>query len=233
MKFLTPYEQMQLMNNLYRVYGSQKAVADALNVSQQVFNYWLHVAKKPPYEKLLEMQKLWEKTQAKYDETFSKGHQDNLALLSDKAGNIKNYTQCSSGKGSGESAKSLLDIDAIYYNQTLKSAEDRLHLSLRTIFAVILLHCCDEKGEFKLNPNELKKEILPYIDIDFSTVMNKLCDLGLIEPFFYQEESYGFIALEKYMRSEIFSEAREQRNQRLNILHDAQLAKSRRPQQYH
>ena len=65
MKQITVCEEEALMRGLCQVFGTQRNVAKALDVSQQRFNYWLNVAKKRPYEKVLEMQELYEKMQPK------------------------------------------------------------------------------------------------------------------------------------------------------------------------
>jgi hypothetical protein len=232
MKLMTPYEQAKLMNNLYHAFGTQQAVADALHVSQQVFNYWLHVARRPPYEKVLEMQKLWEKIKAEKElETPKEEHSDRI--LKCQKENSQSIGALFNNEKGVKLNKPLLDMNKIYSNKKLKEAEERLHMPLRTIFAILLTYCCDSHGEFPLNPNTLKEQILPYVDIDFSAAVNALCNLGLVEDFLYQKESYGFIALEDYACKPSFSEAREQINQRLEFLHDAQHVMPSYSKNYH
>jgi hypothetical protein len=217
-------EEVTLLHNLCQALGSQEKVAEAMRTSQQRINYWLHTAKKLPYDQVLQMQKLLAKVQAKSDEGFDKKEVEekdktNLQdFMSDQAIMLN---------------KSLFNIESVFQNEKLKGIEERLQLPIRTSFALLLMHCCDEHGEFELDAKVLKEEVLPYSDIDFDSILNTLCELGLIEKFDFHGKPYGLISLENYTRSMSSSRDKEQHKQPLDFFHDVQRGTTRNSRQYH
>ena len=127
----------------------------------------------------------------------------------------------------------MLDIESIFQDKKLKEMEEHLQLPIRTPFAILLLYCCDKHGEFELNSDELKKDILPYVDIDFNLILNSLCEIGLIEKFPYHGKTYGQILLENYVRDIKFPEERENDDEPLEYLYDRQSITSNNSTKYH
>jgi hypothetical protein len=53
--------------------------------------------------------------------------------------------------------------------------------------------CADREGRFKWKPRELKLDVLPYDDVDFSSVMDELATRGYIVKYRYGENVFGYI----------------------------------------
>lgn len=97
------------------------------------------------------------------------------------------------------SAGRVLDL-AIYQQKSLIRAEKKHLLPLRFVFAS-LVACCDEYGGFNWQPAELKALILPYIDLDFSKLLEALLLSGLVQKDELNGRVYGRIPLVgKYIR---------------------------------
>lgn len=65
-------------------------------------------------------------------------------------------------------------------------------LPIRVAFAG-LWTCCDREGRFKWRPRELKLDILPYDDCDFSRVLDALATRDFIKKYAVEREEFGHI----------------------------------------
>lgn len=74
----------------------------------------------------------------------------------------------------------------------LYDLEKETSLPLRVAFAG-LWTCCDREGRFKWRPRELKLDILPYDDCDFSRVLDALVTRGFIVKYESGREEFAFI----------------------------------------
>ncbi|MEE9451743.1 MAG: hypothetical protein V3V61_03190 [Gammaproteobacteria bacterium] len=74
----------------------------------------------------------------------------------------------------------------------LFEAEEECGLPLRLAFTYLLL-CGDREGRFRWQPRELKLDIMPYDDIDFSRVLEALADYKFITKYQHGEEFYGWV----------------------------------------
>ena len=80
----------------------------------------------------------------------------------------------------------------LFRHEQLFEAEQNSRLPLRLIF-IGLFTVVDSKGRFRWRPRQLKLDILPYDEIDFSTPLAALVDYGFIERYEYRGEYYGYI----------------------------------------
>jgi hypothetical protein len=74
----------------------------------------------------------------------------------------------------------------------LFDAERESGLPLRLGFAG-LWTCCDREGRFKWRPRELKLDVLPYDDCDFSSVLDALAERGFVVKYGAAPEIFGHI----------------------------------------
>jgi hypothetical protein len=74
----------------------------------------------------------------------------------------------------------------------LFDAEQETGLPLRIGFAG-LWTCSDREGRFKWRPRELKLDVLPYDDCDFSCVLDALATRGFIVKYASESEAFGYI----------------------------------------
>jgi hypothetical protein len=79
-----------------------------------------------------------------------------------------------------------------FKHSRLFDAELETGLPLRVGFAG-LWTCCDREGRFKWRPRELKLDVLPYDDCDFSHVLEALADHGFIVKYEFAVETFGYI----------------------------------------
>lgn len=80
----------------------------------------------------------------------------------------------------------------LFKHSGLFDAEKSYGLPLRIAF-VGLFCVCDRKGRFKWRPRELKLDILPYDDLDFSLVLDAFLDEGFIGKYVVNGNEYGYI----------------------------------------
>jgi hypothetical protein len=74
----------------------------------------------------------------------------------------------------------------------LYDAEVEFQLPLRLAFAG-LWTCCDREGRFKWRPRELKLDVLPYDECDFSRVLDALSTRGFVVKYASGNEEFGYI----------------------------------------
>jgi len=74
----------------------------------------------------------------------------------------------------------------------LFDAEQETGLPLRLGFAG-LWTCCDREGRFKWRPRELKLDVLPYDDCEFSRVLDALASRGFLVRYTNGTEVFGHI----------------------------------------
>jgi hypothetical protein len=74
----------------------------------------------------------------------------------------------------------------------LFDAEKAEKLPLRIAFAGLWCQC-DREGRFAWKPRELKLDILPYDDCDFSRVLDALCTRGFIVKYASEGKTYGCV----------------------------------------
>jgi hypothetical protein len=70
--------------------------------------------------------------------------------------------------------------------------EQETGINIRIAFAG-LWSCCDREGRFKWRPRELKVDILPYDDCDFSRVLDALATRGFVVKYTLGTEVFGYI----------------------------------------
>ncbi len=80
----------------------------------------------------------------------------------------------------------------LFRHEALYEAEMRYQLPLRFAF-IGLFTCCDREGRFRWRPRQLKLDVLPYDEMDFSIILNALAEVGFIEKYAAQGEEYGYI----------------------------------------
>lgn len=79
-----------------------------------------------------------------------------------------------------------------FKHDALFDAEKETGFPIRIAFAG--LWCAsDREGRFKWRPRQLKVEILPYDDIDFSRVLDALATRGFVEKYTVKDEVFGVI----------------------------------------
>lgn len=79
-----------------------------------------------------------------------------------------------------------------FRHHELYLAEKESRLPLRVAFSGLWL-CADKEGRFKWKPVQLKLDVLPYDDIDFSDVLNNLENTGFIKKYESGGKEYGWI----------------------------------------
>ena len=80
----------------------------------------------------------------------------------------------------------------LFRHEALFEAEQDYQLPLRLVF-IGLFTCCDKEGRFRWRPRQLKLDILPYDDIDFSRVLDALATRGFLVKYEVEGEVYGYI----------------------------------------
>lgn len=80
----------------------------------------------------------------------------------------------------------------IFLHSDLYDAEVESKLPLRTAWMGIFT-CCDRAGRFKWRPRELKLQVLPYDNLDFSRVLDALLTRGFIVKYRVGDEWFGCI----------------------------------------
>jgi len=78
------------------------------------------------------------------------------------------------------------------FNDQLFDMEIDTGWPIRFIWAVLPCHC-DRAGRFKYHPKRLKAQILPWDDLDFSEVLDRLWKGGFIERYTHEDSDYGCI----------------------------------------
>jgi hypothetical protein len=79
-----------------------------------------------------------------------------------------------------------------FKHSELFDAERESGLPLRIAFAG-LWTCADKAGRFKWRPRELKIDVLPYDDVDFSRVLDALESRGFLVKYARRGEMFGYI----------------------------------------
>ena len=79
-----------------------------------------------------------------------------------------------------------------FKHSRLFEAEIETTLPLRVAFAGIWT-CCDREGRFKWRPREMKLDVLPYDDCDFSRVLDALATRGFLVKYASGSDHYGYI----------------------------------------
>lgn len=74
----------------------------------------------------------------------------------------------------------------------LFDAEQESGLPLRVAFAGLWTQC-DREGRFAWEPRELKTDILPYDEVDFSRVLDALATRGFIVKYASGGKQYGYV----------------------------------------
>lgn len=80
----------------------------------------------------------------------------------------------------------------LFSHEGLFEAEMDYHLPLRLAF-IGLFTCCDREGRFRWQPRRLKRDLLPYDDLDLSLVLDALAEGGFIKKYQHEDEYYGCI----------------------------------------
>ena len=81
----------------------------------------------------------------------------------------------------------------LFTHELLFEAEKESGLPIRLAF-IGLFTCCDRLGKFKWRPRQLKLDILPYDEINFEDVLNKLWESGFIKKYCVDGEFYGVVS---------------------------------------
>jgi len=79
-----------------------------------------------------------------------------------------------------------------FKHEDLFDLEQETGLPIRISFAG-LWTCCDREGRFKWKPRQLKSDILPHDNVDFSRVLDALFTRGFIKKYRVESKDYGFI----------------------------------------
>lgn len=80
----------------------------------------------------------------------------------------------------------------LFRHEELFELEQESLLPIRIAF-IGLFTVCDREGRFKWKPRQLKLDVLPYDEIDFSRVLDALNDRDFIIKYEYEGEIYGCI----------------------------------------
>ncbi len=80
----------------------------------------------------------------------------------------------------------------LFRHEQLFEAEQESNFPLRLIF-IGLFTVVDAEGRFRWRPRQLKLDILPYDEMDFSAALSALVKYGFVQKYDYQGECYGFI----------------------------------------
>lgn len=70
--------------------------------------------------------------------------------------------------------------------------EESEKMPIRLAFQGLWL-CADKEGRFKWQAPQLKLDILPYDKVDFTLILETLCEHGFIVKYQYENKLYGFI----------------------------------------
>lgn len=79
-----------------------------------------------------------------------------------------------------------------FRHETLFEAEQSSGLPLRLVF-IGLFTCCDREGRFRWRPRQLKLDILPYDEIEFSHVLDALATYGFLVKYEVDGQLLGCI----------------------------------------
>ncbi len=80
----------------------------------------------------------------------------------------------------------------LFRHEQLFEAEQNSEFPLRLIF-IGLFTVADAAGRFRWRPRQLKLDILPYDDINFSAALSALAEFGFVQRYECQGECYGYI----------------------------------------
>lgn len=80
----------------------------------------------------------------------------------------------------------------LFRHEGLYELETETNLPIRISFAG-LFTACDREGRFKWKPRQLKLDVLPFDDVDFSRVLDALVTRGFIVKYENSGELYGCI----------------------------------------
>lgn len=80
----------------------------------------------------------------------------------------------------------------LFGHEELFDLEAETNLPVRLAF-IALFTCCDREGRFKWRERTLKRECLPYDDVDFSRVLDALTSRGFLRKYQVNNEEFGFI----------------------------------------
>jgi hypothetical protein len=80
----------------------------------------------------------------------------------------------------------------LFRHEHLFEAEQISGLPLRLIF-IGLFTVVDAEGRFRWRPRQLKLDILPYDEINFTAALSALVEFGFVEQYEYGDEYYGHI----------------------------------------
>lgn len=80
----------------------------------------------------------------------------------------------------------------LFRHEQLFEAEQRSGFPLRLIF-IGLFTVVDAEGRFRWRPRQLKLDILPYDEVDFSKALAALTAFGFVKRYEHAGESYGYI----------------------------------------
>src|SRR3990172_2700325 len=80
----------------------------------------------------------------------------------------------------------------LFRHEELFEAELQFKLPVRFVF-IGLFTVCDREGRFRWRPRQLKLDILPYDDVDFSLALEALEKSGFIIRYEVNGISYGCI----------------------------------------
>ena len=79
-----------------------------------------------------------------------------------------------------------------FKHEELFELEQETGLPVRLAFAGLWC-CCDREGRFKWRPRQLKTDILPYDNVDFSRVLDALATRGFVARYACHGESFGCV----------------------------------------
>lgn len=80
----------------------------------------------------------------------------------------------------------------LFRHEQLFEAEHHSGFPLRLIY-IGLFTVVDAEGRFRWRPRQLKLDILPYDDINFSAALSALAECGFVQRYEWEGESYGVI----------------------------------------
>ena len=80
----------------------------------------------------------------------------------------------------------------LFRHEDLYEAEVETELPLRLAF-IGLFTCCDREGRFVWKPRQLKLDVLPWDNTDFSRVLDALMTRGFIRKYSVGGVNYGCI----------------------------------------
>ena len=80
----------------------------------------------------------------------------------------------------------------LFRHEQLFEAEQNSGFPLRLIF-IGLFTVVDAEGRFRWRPRQLKLDILPYDEINFTAALSALVEFGFVQRYEYEGEYYGYI----------------------------------------